>query len=213
MAKTNNQSGGERSRGRIVVLDFDLAQGEISQLAGAIVSALKPPVQVVQALPPAPPKALPFRHNGDQAGLFDHQTEADDQQQELPPEHHDAPVAAAQPATNGVRKKKRLRTPQPLDLDLVSGEKPFKDYYDEIGPKNDSRRYLVVAQWLKAYRGIAEIGADHVYTCYRTLGMQVPEDVLSVFRGLKKQGWVESGSAAGLFKINHIGENHLLKKE
>lgn len=210
MAKANNQSGGERSRARIVVLDLDLAAGDMNQLAGAILSAIKPPLQVVTALPSAPPKPLTYQQNGDQPGLFDQQIEAEEQQ-ELPSQH-DTPVATGKP-TNGVRKKKRLRTPQPLDLDLVTGDKPFKDYHDEIGPKNDSRRYLVIAQWLKVYRGITEIGADHVYTCYRTMSMQVPQDVLSVFRGLKQQGWVESGSARGLFKINHIGENHLMKKE
>lgn len=210
MAKANNQSGGERSRARIVVLDFDLAGGDMNQLAGAILSAIKPPLPVVTALPAAPPKARPCQQNGNQASLLEQQIQAEEQK-ELPPQY-DTPVAGVNP-TNGVRKKKRLRTPKPLHLDLVSGDKPFKDYHDQIGPKSDSRRYLVIAQWLKVYRGITEIGADHVYTCYRRMSRQVPGDVLSVFRGLKKQGWVETGSAPGLFKINHIGENQLVQKE
>lgn len=211
MAKANNQSSGERSRVRVIVLDLDVASGDLNQLAGAILNAVNPPVPAVTTLQPALPPTLPLRQNGDQPGLLEEQIEAPSQQEW----HHqvrDAPLDAAKPS-NGVRKKKRLRTPQPVDLDLVTGDKPFKDYYDEVAPKNDSKRYLVISQWLKVYRGINEIGADHVYTCYRTLGMQVPEDVLSVFRGLKKQGWVESGSSPGLFKINHIGENYLMKKE
>jgi hypothetical protein len=143
------------------------------------------------------------RQNGDGPGLFD-QLDAGE------PIHaqSEAEAPAASPP-NSTRKKKKLRTPVPLDLDLTSGSKPFKTYFEEQEPKTDSKRYLVIAQWLKEHRNIPEIGADHVYTCYRFLGMSVPEDVLSVFRGLKKQAWVEGGSSPGMFKINHIGENQL----
>ncbi len=205
MAKANNQPGDERSRGRIVVLDFDLAQGEISQLAGAIVSALKPPLQVVQALPPAAPKSLSHQSNGEQRELFDHQDQAkvDDALQE-------AEVVPALKPQNASRNKGKLRTPVILpDLEFTSGDKSLEAYVTEQAPSEHSKRYLVITQWLKLYRGVNEVGADHIYTCYRYLGLSVPDDVLSTFRALKKQGWVEAAER-GTFRINHIGEKQLI---
>ena len=116
-------------------------------------------------------------------------------------------ISAAKPHNGAKRKHK---TPSIIsELEFISGVKPFKEYIEEQTPKDHSKRYLAITQWLKEYRGIAEVGADHVYTCYRFLSMAVPNDILSVFRALKKQGWVETGSEPGLFKINHIGENKL----
>ncbi len=208
MAKSNPQSN-ERSRVRVIVVDFDGSSNDLHQLAGAIANAVKPPQPVVLTLPaPAAQPALTHRLNGEQPGLFDQHADAG----EIEHVQSDAEPVAIKP-TDGARKKRRLRTPVAIDLDLTTGPKPFKEYFEEMAPKSDSRRYLVIAQWLKEYRSIAEIGADHVYTCYRFVGMSVPEDLLRVFRGLKKQAWVDSGSGPGLFKINHIGENHLTKNK
>jgi hypothetical protein len=96
------------------------------------------------------------------------------------------------------------------ELEFNNGDKSLKQYWDEQGdPKEESKRYLVIAQWLKLYRTIEEVGADHVYSAYRAMNLNVPKDVLSVFRSLKKQAWVEPGSKRGRFRITHIGENQL----
>jgi hypothetical protein len=208
VAKANNHSGGERSRARIVVLDLDLAAGDMGQLAGAILSAIKPPLPVAPALPTAPPKALPYHQNGDQPGLFDQQIEAEEQEELR--QQHEVPVAPAKPQ-NGSKKRGKLRTPVILsDLEFTSGSKPLDAYIAEQAPTEHSKRYLAITHWLKEYRSIAEVGADHIYTCYRYLSLSVPDDVLSIFRALKKQGWVEATSERGTFRINHIGEKQLL---
>ena len=58
--------------------------------------------------------------------------------------------------------------------------------------------------------GLYRTVVNHIYTCYRFLNMNnLPEDVLSIFRSLKKGAWVVAGSEAGMFKITHVGENKL----
>jgi hypothetical protein len=201
--KTNPRSS-ERSRVRVVVVDFEGPSNDLHQLAQTLVHAVKPPEPVVLNVPSATPPSLTVRQNRDGPGLFDHLDagQPDSTQQEAEP-------AQVVSALDGSRKKRKLRTPVPLDLDLNTGAKPFKNYIEEVAPKSDAKRYLAIAQWLKEHRGIAEIGADHVYTCYRFLSLSVPDDVLSVFRGLKQRAYVVAGSARGMFRINHIGENQL----
>jgi len=128
------------------------------------------------------------------------------------------PVELLQPAAERVTAvprtqngKKKLRTPKLVsNLEFTSGDMPLKQFWNEHGdPTQDSKRYLVVAQWLKRYRSIEEVGADHVYTAYRAMNLTIPSDVLSVFRSLKRQAWVEAGSKKGSFRITHVGENRL----
>jgi hypothetical protein len=88
---------------------------------------------------------------------------------------------------------------------MVSGQVPFAEYFRSKNPATHSKRYLVIAAWLKEYRQLTEIGIDHVYTCYRTMGLSPVADMGQVFRGCKQRGWFYSGSQRGLFAINHVG--------
>src|SRR5262249_55124050 len=158
----------ERSRVRFIMVDFDGTSSDLQQLAHTFANAVKAPQPVVALSPPlnGNPAALPQPKPDEQRSLLDEPADAE-------PEAEPA-AAPAHKAQNGARKK-RHRTPNPIsDLDLSGGPKPFKEYYEEHAPKDHSKRYLVIAQWLKEYRNIAEIDLDHIYTCYRFLSMVVP---------------------------------------
>jgi hypothetical protein len=103
------------------------------------------------------------------------------------------------------------RTPQPIDLDLTSGDMPFKGFIEQKKPDGDIKRYLAIAYWLKKYRDINEVNMDHAYTCYRYLGWQVPADASAPLRAMKstRYGWMTAGSIRGAYVINHIGENQV----
>jgi hypothetical protein len=101
---------------------------------------------------------------------------------------------------------RQFRTPQSLDLDLTSGAVPFKTFMEQKKPAGDNKRYLVIAQWLKTYLNIDEITMDHAYTCYRSLGLNVPDDAGAPLRNAKSQGWMKKGTGKGTYAINHIGE-------
>lgn len=110
---------------------------------------------------------------------------------------------------------RQYRTPQPLELDLVSGDPPLKNFLEQKQPDGDVKRYLAIAHWLKQHRNIQEITMDHVYTCYRHMGTgwQVPADVGAPLRAMKgkQYGWMKTGSTKGSYSINHLGENEVGK--
>jgi hypothetical protein len=103
------------------------------------------------------------------------------------------------------------RTPQPIDLDLTSGDMPLKGFIEQKKPDGDIKKYLAIAYWLKKYRNINEVNMDHAYTCYRYLGWQVPADASAPLRAMKstRYGWITAGSIRGAYVINHIGENQV----
>ena len=105
------------------------------------------------------------------------------------------------------------RQPQPLELDLISGDVPLKTFLEQKNPTSDIKRYLAIAYWLKQYRSINEITMDHAYTCYRHMGSgwNVPKDAGIPLRQMKQKryGWMSSGSAPGSYAINHLGENEV----
>ncbi len=205
MASKGNSQPGERSKVRFVFVEFDGASGDLQQIAQTLANAVRqqPVVVNAPALPPAKPTASLPAGEGGNPGLFDGDAEIEEEDR---PDAPPRPPAAKRSA--GVRKK--LKTPSPVPgLEFASGAKSLKDYMEEQSPRGNPKKYLAITQWLKEYRAVEEVGADYVYTCYRALGWTVPDDVLSVFRSLKKQAWVEDGSGPGLYKINHIGEGQL----
>jgi hypothetical protein len=84
------------------------------------------------------------------------------------PDVLDAEVTA--PGSTSPSPKKRggartSRTPQPIDLDLTSGDMPLKGFIEQKKPDGEIKRYLAIAYWLKKYRTINEVNMDHAHTC------------------------------------------------
>ncbi len=122
------------------------------------------------------------------------------------------------PGSNGTKKTgaaRQYRTPKVLNIELSDGEVPLKRFLEDKNPDGDIKRYLAIAFWLKKYRNIPEISADHTYTCYRHMGTgwPFPSDPTAAFRTMKRKnyGWMTSGAGKGTYSINHIGENEVNK--
>jgi hypothetical protein len=209
VATKNNNRPEERSRVRFMLVAFDGSSSDLQQLASTFASAVRSQQPIVTALPapampnvPALANATPqvVSQNGHQANVV-----AEEIQTIVHPEG-----AGDSPTKPPSGTKRKFRTPSIIStLDFTSGRKSLKTYIDEQAPEEHSKRYLAIVQWLKEHRNIGEVGADHIYTCYRALGLTVPDDVLGVLRAIKKQGWVEKGAVSGTYKITHVGEGQL----
>lgn len=106
------------------------------------------------------------------------------------------------------RRARRHVTPEVLDLDLDSGEMPFRRFAELKAPQNHFRRFLVIGAWLKQYRGENSITPDHIYTCYRAMKWSNPRDFGQPFRDSKRTyGWWNNGPRDNTWEINHIGLN------
>lgn len=91
------------------------------------------------------------------------------------------------------------------DVDLAGGEVSLDGFVVAKGnPSETSKRFLVVSTWYSEYANTPSVTVDHVYTAYRSLGWTLDmKDVGQPFRDLKGQGW---GDYKGrVFTINHVG--------
>lgn len=204
MAANKGRSGGERSRARFMLVEFDGTSDDFQQLVQTFTQAVKAAPPVTQQ-PPRQASAIDAHSQApDRPGLFDGVTSPN------PAEAEDAPPPVPSASTKSNGGKRKHRTPTVLaDLDLKGGKMPFEEFMERQAVENHSKRYLAIAWWFKEYRGVATVGADHIYTCYRYLGLSVPADVLEPFRKMKPNGWVTNGEDSGTYAINHVGEKHL----
>ena len=118
---------------------------------------------------------------------------------------------SAEESQRSLRPTSKPRTPKVINLDLKTGKIPLKEFCEskKVG-ENDSRRYLVIAFWLKENLNIPAVNMDHMYTCYRFLGWQTPADASSPLRSMKQNGWFDKGTEKGSYSINHVGENEVI---
>lgn len=177
--------------------DNETLQENIKSITQTLMKALAPPPRIVQA----PSQLANGNNNNDRVTEVVAEVYEEDDAIE-------AEVVNKKPKAKTVVK---FSPPKALDLDLISGDMPLKKFLDEKNPgKSQIRRYLAIAYWFKHYRDTPEITKDHAYTCFRFIGWSdVPKDVGSPFRQMKKTqyGYMNAGSAEGLYAINHIGEN------
>jgi hypothetical protein len=185
------RSGGT-SRIRFVMVDAEIAEGEVSSITQAIQNALRGPVPAqVQRL--SAPKAQEINGSAavhDVDPLAEEEEVAFEEQSETP----SRPKGPRKPAA----------TPKVLDLDLTS-EPSLASFATKANPSSDRKRYLVVAAWFKEHRATDAIGAAHVYTAYRALKWPITiNDFAQPLRMLKHSQLFEQ-TGKGLYAINHLG--------
>jgi hypothetical protein len=197
--KGGNRGDNGNTKIRFIMLEAEGNASDLQQIAQAITSAVRPTLIQQVAAPPVMP-ALTRNRTQPSVGSdpdVHNSVEMVDEGNAIP-----APVTKKAAVSTA---KRRYPVPSILDLDLTSGDMPFVRFHHEKNPGDHSKRYLVIAAWLKEYRQLNEIGDDHAYTCYRTLSLKTVADIGSVFRSGKKQGWFNSGTQRALFAINHVG--------
>jgi hypothetical protein len=197
MAKS--QFRDERGRLKFRVIDFELDSSD-----GSLQDALR---ILGTALAGPSAKGAPRTIDAKAAVPLQALTDGTDAEGQQPDgsAQEEAPV---QRRPRGSGKPRVSATPQIVDnLDFDSGAVPLKAFFAQKSTGDaDTRRYLVIAHWLKTQRGIESIDMNHVYTAYRHMGWNVPADAAKPFRNAKTQGWFGAGKERGEFSINHIGE-------
>jgi hypothetical protein len=194
MAKTTIKSG--NSRIRFIMLEADLADGDLTQITSAISQAIRPTQ--------APIRQIGHSSSSFQAGS--NMQGASPAVEELegavglendPVDHTEVTPSA----------RRRFPTPKVLgDVDLNSGDIPFEKFANEKGPKTTISRYLVVAYWFKTYRQVESVNMNHVFTCFKKMGWGTDiKDFTQPLRDNARQGRGEVKK--GEFTINHIGED------
>jgi hypothetical protein len=179
------------SRIRFVMVDAEIAEGDVASVTHAIQSALRGPAPntVMKRIAAPPPQA-----NG----------VADVAESELVNETAAEEIDAVD-VTPAAPKAKTPRKPAPkpsvIPIDITS-EPPLSSLAD---PKSNHRRYLAIAAWLHDHRGIEAITSDHIYTCYRHLSW--PTDILDFAQPLRelKHKQYFTTPERGKYAINQLG--------
>jgi hypothetical protein len=191
MARNSTSKTGNPSRIRFVMVEAELGDGDIGQITQAIQNALRGPATPVQRI--AAPAVI--QTITPDAQEVDDKVEVGDGVEMADV----TPAAARQPGP-----RKAAPTPKVIQIDLTS-EPSLASFAGRSNPKSNHKRYLVIAAWLHDHRGIDAITADHVYTCYRSLGWPSSiRDFAQPLRELKHKQFFTSPER-GKYAINHLG--------
>ena len=113
---------------------------------------------------------------------------------------------------NTSRPKASIKSPQILDIELSKGDLTLSEFLNKHPTEETTKRYLLIAYWWKTQRALNEVSMDHVHTCFRHMGWQTPKQAAQPLRDMKSRlGWFHKGDEKGHYKINHVGENEVLK--
>ena len=204
MAWHSVPKNGSASKFRMVVIDAELQEGGIGQLAQAIQGAFGGQrVTAVRLKGPATKSLL----NPDSVEPSAELDGADVVE--------DVGVVDAEPPLpkpKAQRAPKKIRTPS-LDTDLNPGADPsFKACADASNVTSATSvltKFLIVAAWLHEERGRMNITADRAYTCFRFAKWPFNVDFEQPLGDLKsKSNYLElkpESKGKGEFSITHLG--------
>ena len=201
MAKHSIPKSGGTSKFRMVVIDAELQEGEIGQLAQAIQGAFGGQRATSVRLNGLVARSLPSPASAEIPAELD-STEAVE----------DGGVEVTVPAPARQKAQKKIRTPK-LDADLHPGVDPSLQAYAEArhvtAATSVLKKFLIVASWLHEDRSGMKVTADRAYTCFRFIGWPFNIDFDQPLRDLRaKNKFLElkqEDKGKGEFSITHLG--------
>jgi hypothetical protein len=173
----------------------------VRAIANTLTRALAPPTRVVTVQAPAQIAG----HNGNGAaavtGVVDEPADYIDVDADEKP--------AKQARQRGARKPPP--TPNILnDLGLDDAEVTFKDFVQQKDISSQNKKYLVVAAWLRKYKGVNEITPDHIFTCFQYMNWKYPNDMGKPFRNMKDtKSYFDNGEQPNHWAITIVGLNRV----
>jgi hypothetical protein len=210
MAKHSISKSRGTSRFRMIVIDAELQEGEISQLAQAIQGAFGGQRAAASRLNGTGLRSLPSPGSDTIAAEL-----------ETGEIVEDAGAMMTEPAPAKPKTLKKLRTPN-LDGDLHPGEAPSLEAYamarGVTGTSPVLRKFLVVAAWLHEQRSETKITADRAYTCFRFIGWPSNIDFDQPLRDLSRSSsqclkLKPEDKGKGEFTITHLGLAKVNKRQ
>lgn len=196
MAKAPVKQGGT-SRIRFVMVDAEIADGNIEQITQAITNALRPATHtIVKRIP----MAAPALNGGDP--VDEEQVDDEDDRSEI--------IDAAPAAPKVSRPRKAPKAPDIVEIDMNSPVS-LQAFAAGKDAGSQAKKYLIAAAWLKENRSTDGVTAGHIYTCFRSMGWSVNiPDFWQPLRDLKSKKFFAKNDA-GEYEINHIGLDFVQK--
>ncbi len=96
-----------------------------------------------------------------------------------------------------------------LDLSGAGKTKRLKDFHGEYKAKNNYDHNLIFVYYLQHKLGIEDITIDHIFTCYRDVGVKVPGALQqSLWDTSNRKGWLDTSTAENI-TVSVSGMNFL----
>lgn len=92
-----------------------------------------------------------------------------------------------------------------------SNKQSLIDFSSEYDAKSNFEHNLIFVYYLEKILNEKNISVNHLYTCYKELGIKVPNIYQSITDTKKHKGWIETKDTNDL-KVPIAGENHLEHK-
>lgn len=110
-------------------------------------------------------------------------------------------------AKDGNKRKESYSLVTNLDLLAKGNKKALKDFYTEKAPSNAMEKNAVFVYYLQKEAKITAITVNHIYTCYKHVGIPVPGAFRqSLADTSSKKGWIDTKSMENI-TIPTLGEN------
>ncbi len=192
MAKGTTSKSTGTSKIRFIMVEAEIADGDIGQITQAIQNALRT----------SSPATTPQRLAMPGLKAVARENETDDEEEFDEAEVVEVDVIPKPPRQRTTRTAKPA--PEVLELDMTSGTS-LAAFVEGTNPKSHAKRFLMIAAWFKEHRETPTITAAHVYTGYRTLKWPVGiPDFSQPLRDLKGDQYMTTPEK-GNYAINHLG--------
>jgi hypothetical protein len=114
--------------------------------------------------------------------------------------------------SSGLKKSKSSSSKEPkylTDFDFKpSGQKSLKEYYNEFLAKTNYDRNLIFLYYLQEILKINDITIDHIYSCYREVGLKIPSFPQTLIDTTANKGWITTANTSDL-KVTRAGINYI----
>ena len=215
MARSNNNGNHSKVSGKIrfIMLEADIEDGNLTEIAQAISNAVRPASiiqQVIQA--PALPRAIESHPTGKATGS---------PQTALPlTESEDTEILEDVPATPPASKRqsrdetpRHFPQPQPIDGINWSGNgTSFKDFANNKKPTSHIKRFLVTAAWFREHNSTPTVTIEHLFTAYGMMRWPwvTDKDMTAHFReGMRPTRRWYAGDGKGNYTVTDLGVNEV----
>lgn len=90
-----------------------------------------------------------------------------------------------------------------------TNQKSLKDYFNEFEPKTNYERNLIFVYYLQEILSTSNISTDHIYSCYRNLGLKIPSFPQTLIDTNVHKGWLTTSDTNDI-KVTRTGMNYIL---
>lgn len=98
------------------------------------------------------------------------------------------------------------------DLDLYpANEISLEDFYNQFITTNNYEKNLIFVYYLTQKLKLDKVGLSEISTCYKTLGLEIPNVGQSVADTARRKTWIIASDRSQI-KLHRNGENYINKK-